>query len=196
MKSVRWDGGKPDILVKTKEIEMDCKSFQHELPDLVLTPGAMPSLAAAAHMKVCPPCTEEYLSFQKTFGLLDAWKAPDPSAYFDQKLAVRLREEQTAPRMGWLERLETRLRLNTGHNFRPALAGAMALVLIVGGGSFASINYSTHPAQPAPASATVRDLQILDRNEQAFQQLDILQQDDNTSAQPDTTSSPATPPTT
>ncbi len=173
---------------------MDCKSFQSELPDLVLTPGAKPSVAMVAHMRVCPPCAEEYLSFQGMFGMLDAWKAPEPTPYFDQKLAVRLREEQAAPPMGWFERLETRLRLNTGRNFRPAMVGAMALALIVGSGSFAGISYSTHPAQLAPASATVRDLQILDGNEQAFRQLEVLQQDDGDATQPHSTTPP--PPTT
>lgn len=158
----------------------DCKAFQNELPDLVLTPGARPSLAAVAHMKSCPPCAEEYLSFQQTFSLLDTWKAPEPTPYFDQKLAVRLREEQAAPRIGWVERLTTRLQLNTGRNFRPAMAGALALALVAAGaGSFAGFA----PAHPIEASATVNDLQILDRNEQALQQIDALQQDDDNGTQ-------------
>ena len=160
----------------------DCKIFQNELPDLVLTPGAKPSPAAVAHLRACPPCAEEYLSFQGTFSLLDTWTAPTPSSYFDQKLAVRLREEQAAPPMGWFERLTTRLQLNTGRSFRPAMAGALALVLVVAGaGSFAGIT-ATHPIQ---ASATVNDLQILDHNEQAFQQMDALQQDDDNGTQND-----------
>ena len=110
---------------------MDCKEFQGELPALVLTPGATPSVAAVAHMEVCPPCMEEYVSFQATFRALDAWELPEPTAYFDQKLAVRLREEQTAPRMGWLERLTTSLQLNTGRRFRPMVAGALALAMLV-----------------------------------------------------------------
>ena len=167
----------------------DCRSFQDELPELILTPGATPSLAAVAHMRVCPPCAEEYLSFQSTFSLLDTWKAPAPTPYFDQKLAVRLREEQAAPSMGWLERLTTRFQLNTGRNFRPALAGALALVLVVGGGSFAGLTPSRqlHPVQ---ASATVDDLQILDRNEQAFQQMDTLQQEDENNNQSPGSQSP------
>ena len=172
---------------------MDCMSFEKELPDLVLTVGAKPSVAAVAHMKVCPPCAEEYLSFQAMFGLLDSWQAPEPTPYFDQKLTVLLREEQAKPKMGWLERLETRLQLNTGRNFRPAMAGALALALAVGGGSFAGLNYQP-AAKPVATSATVRDLQILDRNEQAFQQLDVLQQDDDDSSQPANAQNQVTPP--
>ncbi len=162
---------------------MDCKEFQNELPELVLNPGTLPSTAAVAHMKVCPPCMEEYVSFQETFRALDAWEAPEPTRYFDQKLAVRLREEQAAPRMGWLERLTTSLQLNTGRNFRPMIAGALALALVVGGGSVVGAN-SFQSAQVPQASATLEDLQILDRNDQALQQLDRLQQADDDGGAP------------
>jgi hypothetical protein len=181
------------------EKNMDCKTFQNELPDLVLTANARPSLAQVAHMRACPPCAEEYLSFQSTFAALDAWHAPEPSPYFDQKLAVRIREEQAAPRLTWFERIQTRLLFNTGRNFRPAIVGALGLVLVIGGGGIAGINYSNVPAAPS-TSATVNDLQILDRNEQAFQQLDELQQDDNNAIQQDDnidnndTITPAAPP--
>ena len=174
---------------------MDCKTFQNELPDLVLTPGARPSVAAVAHMQVCPPCTEEYLSFKSTFAALDSWKAPEPTPYFDQKMAVLIREEQAQPAMGFFERLQARLLFNTGRNFRPAMIGALALVLTAGGGGVIGLN-TFHPAGAPQASATVNDLQILDRNEQAFQQMDELQVDDdnspNGSQSPDDGASPTT----
>jgi hypothetical protein len=174
---------------------MDCRNFEKELMDIVLTPNSTPSVAAVAHMKACPPCAEEYVSFQKTFSLLDTWQAPEPTPYFDQKLAVLIREEQAAPRMGWFESLATRLRFNTGRNFRPAMAGALSLALIVGGGSAFVISPS-HSGQPVQASATINDLQILDRNEQAFHQMDELQQDDDSGSQTNQDEAPAAPPTT
>jgi hypothetical protein len=127
-----------NILMDKTTMKIDCKSFQSELPDLVLTANARPSVAAVAHMRECPPCAEEYLSFQSTFAALDVWKAPEPSAYFDQKLAVRIR--------GGI----------VGINGVPGFQAPQV-------------------TQP---SAAVNDLQILDRNEQAFQQLDELQQED------------------
>ena len=172
----------------------DCRKFQTELPELVLTPGATPSPAAVAHMRSCPPCAEEYLSFQQTFSLLDSWRLPEPSSYFDQKLAVRLREEQAKPPMSWFERLSTRLLLNTGRNFRPAMAGALALALVAAGGSYVGLG-PLHGPQPVQASATVTDLQILDRNEQAFQQMDALQQDDDSGPQTNDDSGQSTNPT-
>ena len=107
--------------------------------------------------------------------LLDAWQSPEISPYFDQKLAVRLREEQASPAPGWLERIRTRLLLNTGRQFRPALATAMALLLIAGGGTV-GITAFQHP-QPVHVSAAVNDLLILDKNQQALQQVDQLLED-------------------
>ena len=163
---------------------MDCREFEKELPNLVLTANARPSLAAVSHMRACLPCAEEYLSFQKTFTALDTWLVPEPGPYFDQKLQVRIREEQAAPKMSWLESVRARLLFNTGHNFRPLMAGALGLVLMLGGGGIAGINYSKTQQQPV-ASATINDLQILDHNEQAFQQMDQLQQDEENEGQPD-----------
>jgi anti-sigma factor RsiW len=166
---------------------MNCKTCQSALPNLLLDPAASGNAAAHAHIAACAACAQELASLEATFALLDTWRAPQVSSYFDQKLAVRLREEQVAPPAGWFERLKTRLLLNTSRQFRPALAGGLALALIVGGGTFSISNYP-HP-QPVQASAAVNDLQILDKNEQALQQMDQLLQDDAT----DDTNS-ATPP--
>lgn len=173
---------------------MNCTNFREELPDLILTPGATPSVGAAAHLQECPPCTEEYVSFQKTFAVMDQWTAAEPSPYFDQKMRVRLREEQAAPQMSWFESLMTRMQLNTGRQFRPAMAGALALALIAGGGSFVGLKSSA--PKPVQASATVNDLQILDRNEQAFEQLDLLQQDEESAPQAPVEAGSSTQPST
>jgi hypothetical protein len=159
-----------------------CKAFQSELPDLVLTPNAKPSLAAVAHMRECPPCAEEYISFQATFSALSDWTTPEPTPYFDQKLAVRIREEQAAPKMSWIEAFRTRLLLNSSRHLRPVMVSAFALILVASGGGIAGINYANLPVQP---SATVNDLQILENNEQAFHQLDELQQEEEANPQQD-----------
>lgn len=169
---------------------MDCKDFQKELPDLVLTPDATPSAAAVAHLRTCPPCTEDYVSFQQTFSALEQWQPVEPSPYFDQKLSARIREEQASPAISWFERLQTMLLLNTGRNFRPALAGALSLAMVLGLGGIVGLGHSTRPMQ---ASATVNDLQILDRNTQAFEQMDLLQQEADTAPQPAETASPNSP---
>jgi anti-sigma factor RsiW len=164
---------------------MNCKTCQSVLPDLLLDAAAPSNTAARAHIATCAACAQELASLEATFDLLDTWHAPVVSPYFDQKLAVRLREEQAAPPAGWFERLKTSLLLNTGRQFRPAMAGALALVLVVGGGSFGIATYP-HP-QPVQPSAAVNDLQLLDKNEQALQQMDQLLQDNATDEAPSAT---------
>ena len=158
---------------------MNCRSCLTSLPNLLLDATAPSNAAAREHLAACPACNEQFRSLQATFDLLDAWKAPEPSPYFDQKLAVRIREEQAAPPAGWFERMRARLLFNTGRQFRPALVATLALVIIAGGGTAADL--SLQPAAPVQASATINDLQILDNNAQAIQTMDQLLQDDGSS---------------
>ncbi len=166
--------------------KMNCKTCQDALPNLLFDPSAPENAAARAHMATCAACAQELASITATMSLLDTWQAPEVSPYFDQKLAVRIREEQAAPAPGWFERIRTRLLLNTGRQFRPALAGVMALLLIAGGGTFGISTFHT-----APVSATVNDFQILDKNEQALQQVDQVLDD---AAAPADTQQDTTPP--
>jgi hypothetical protein len=168
---------------------MNCRDCQTALPDLLLDPAASSNAAAREHVAHCAACEKELKALQATFALLDTWKAPEPSPYFDQKMAIRLREEQALAPAGWFERLKSRFLFNTGRQFRPALAGALALVLVVGGGTFADLSPFSHPQ--VQASATVQDLQILDKNDQTFQTMDQLLQDD-ASTDDSTTDSPTT----
>jgi hypothetical protein len=154
---------------------MKCKDCQSVFLDLLLDSGSPANVAAKNHVEGCAECASEFKSLQATFALLDDWKAPEPSAYFDQKLSVLLREQQSQMPAGWFERLKSRLQFNTGRQFRPAMAGALALVLVVGGGTFADVSGFLRP-QPQ-TSATVQDLQILDKNDQALQTMDQLLQD-------------------
>lgn len=162
----------------------DCKSV---LPDLLLEPTAPSNRAALAHVDTCADCRAELASLQRTLSMLDEWKAPDPSPYFSQRLAARLRDEQNAAPAGWLERLRTYILLNTGRQFRPALAMAMLIVLLIGGGTIADLRLQHANRE---ASATVTDLQIFDKNDQALQTMDQLFQDE--SAPDDSTLQPLT----
>jgi anti-sigma factor RsiW len=164
---------------------MICRDCKPVLPDLLFDPAAPSNSTARAHIESCAECRAELAELQATFALLDEWKAPEPSPYFNQKLAVRLREEQSAPPATWLERMRARLLFNTGRQFRPAFAAALALVLVVGGGTFA--NFEIQSAR-REASAAITDLQVFDKNDQALQTMDLLIQDeasaDDTTAQP------------
>ncbi len=157
---------------------MICQDCQSALPELLLDPSAASNAAAREHLESCFACNEEFQSLEATFALLDSWEAPEPSPYFDQKLAVRLREAQALPPAGWFERMRSRFLFNTGRQFRPAMAGALGLVLLVAGGTFADLSGFPHSSK-ASVSATVNDLQILDKNDQALQTMSILLQDDS-----------------
>ncbi|WP_183760069.1 hypothetical protein RBB78_14055 [Tunturiibacter empetritectus] len=155
---------------------MICKDCQSAIVDLLLDPAAPASREMQAHIESCAACAQEFKSMQATFALLDTWQAPEPSPYFDQKLAVRLREEQALAPAGWFEKLKARLLFNTGRQLRPALAGGLALILLVGGETVANLTGFHHSAPQT--SAAVQDLQILDKNDQALQTMDQLLQDD------------------
>lgn len=164
---------------------MNCKTCQDELPNLLFDPAAPGNASVRTHIAACSACARELAAFESTMSLLDTWQVPEVSPYFDQKLAVLLREEQASPAPGLFERIKTRLLLNTGRQLRPALAGTMALLLVAGGGTVGISAWQR--TQTIHASATVNDLQILDKNEQALQQMDQLLDDDapdNTSAPP------------
>ena len=156
---------------------MICKDCKFALADLISDPTAPAPQGVRVHLASCPDCTREFDSMKSTFALLDHWQAPEPSAYFNQKLSVRLREEQGLAPAGWFEKLKLRLLLNTGRQMRPALAGGLALLLVAGGGAVLDLSTISHPHPPA--SATVQDLQILDKNEQAIQTMDQLLQPDS-----------------
>jgi hypothetical protein len=172
-----------------ERVTMNCRDCKSALPDLLLDPAASSNATAREHAASCSACEKELKSLEATLALLDSWKAPEPSPYFDQKMAIRLREEESLAPAGWFERLKSRFLFNTGRQFRPVLAGALALVLVVGGGTFADLSVFSHPQ--IEASATVQDLQILDKNEQALQTMDQLLQDDS-SADDGTTAPPTT----
>lgn len=155
-----------------------CAACEKALPDLLLDPAARDQPAMRAHLAACPACAEQLHALQRTMATLDEWAAPEPSPWFDSRMAARLREEQAAAPENVWERLRSRILFNTGRQFRPALAGALALALLIGGGTAVKLGGVLHSSTPQ-MSATVEDLQILDRNDQAIQTMDQLLDDDN-----------------
>jgi hypothetical protein len=117
---------------------------------------------------------------------MDAWEAPEPSPYFNTRLAARLREEKANPPAGWWERMRARLLYGSNLQLRPVAAGALALLLMMGGGTAFWMQQST-PRPTPQESATVHDLQLLDGNAQVYQQLNSLDADlDDDSGNPST----------
>ncbi|HUZ04857.1 MAG TPA: hypothetical protein VMU62_05835 [Acidobacteriaceae bacterium] len=165
---------------------MKCYKLKSFLPDLVFDPASVPS-AVQNHLRVCTTCRAEVEALQgemqSTLRLLDDWKAPEPSPYFDVRMAARLHEARQAEPDGFLERIRQRLSYGSPQHLRPAMAAALALVMIVGGGSYAGF-FSLH-GQPAVTSATVHDLQLLDANDATIQQLNAFDDDSDSGSTAD-----------
>jgi hypothetical protein len=133
---------------------------------------------ARKHIAECAGCAEELAAMQKTWKLLDEWQAPEPSPFFDAKLYARMRVEQTTAPASFFERAKAWLLYSSKLQMRQLAAGALATVVVIGGGTFALLDYQ-QPAPVAQTSATVGDLQSYDGNAQLFQQLNALDGDED-----------------
>lgn len=116
--------------------------------------------------------------------LLDEWKAPEVSPWFDARVAARFREEQARAPESLFARLRDGWLFNSHAVTRPLMAGAMAVLLVAGGGSYWQATHMSAKARPASMSATLQDLQILDNDDQAIQQMDQLLDDSDGDASP------------
>jgi anti-sigma factor RsiW len=158
------------------KLNTDCKTCRTHLPDLLLDEGyAASHPELEAHLESCTTCRTELTELRSTFALLDEFAAPEPSPYFDTRLHARLREAQAAEPESLWERTRAFFLYSTGRSFRPLAVSALALVLVVGGGSAFLPGHLHQPAVTAnAASATVDDLKVLDNNAQAEQQMGQL----------------------
>ncbi len=157
---------------------MTCPEIKNNLAELVYESRPLPD-EMRNHLAKCAGCTAELAEMEATWKLLDEWQAPEPSAFFDAKLYARLRTEQATAPASLFERAKAWLLYSTNLQMRPVAAGALAMVLAVGGGTFALLDHETAAPQ---TSATVRDLQSYDGNAQLFQQLNALDGDEDNGA--------------
>lgn len=158
---------------------MICRKLETEFkkvtPDLLLDPERVPA-AVRAHVDGCADCRRELAELQATMTALDGWEDVEPSPFFDARMAARMREEQSARPAGLLERMRTRLVLGSTHQVRALAMGALAVLMLIGGGTYAGLQ-GFRPAAtvtPSGTSATIRDLQSMDQNAQLFHQMDML----------------------
>lgn len=156
---------------------MDCNTCRTNLLELLDADGAASRPEVAAHLAACAHCRAELEELRATFALLDEWQAPEPTPYFDQRLHARLREAAAAKPEGLWERISSFVKFSTGRQFRPAMTGALAAVLLLAG-SGTYFGLEGFGSKVAP-SATVNDLKVLDNNAQVEQQLDQLLDNSN-----------------
>jgi predicted anti-sigma-YlaC factor YlaD len=141
---------------------MKCDEIKEMMVDVAA--GAEEATPAMnEHLLSCSACANKLSDMRKTMALLDEWQAPEPSPYFDTRLAARMREERAKPqRAAWLSWFRA-----------PVLAGAMALVLMMVGG----VNWFKTAPPPPPVAAlgtAVGDLQALDKNGDLYANFDVL----------------------
>jgi hypothetical protein len=164
---------------------MNCNEIRERLLDLAagVDPGT-PEIGQ--HMASCADCAGKIEELRQTMALLDEWKAPEPSPFFDTRLQARLRQEAAAPHAAWFNWLR-----------RPALVFSLAAVLVVGSVIAGSRSYlfqtgeiATNPpvpAAPARPGSAVGDLQALERNNDLYADFDML---DELQVQRDVTANP------
>ena len=134
------------------------------------------------HLAGCGACAGKMEEFRQTMALLDEWKAPEPSPYFDVRFQARLREEMAKPAMGWLQWIR-----------RPALAVSLVAVMVIGISLFHGDGVLRHGQVSTVANIQVQpgtavgDLQTLDKNEDLYSDFDVL---DDLQVQQDVTANP------
>ena len=148
---------------------MNCRNIHDQLPDVAL--GLTPAPPEVeAHVAECRECATTLEALRATMNLLDEWKAPEPSPYWDVRMQARLREEQQKATSGWLQWFR-----------RPALSLVAALSLVLGIGLYQIgrfMHESDNPPEAAafhaPTGTAVSDLQFLDKHSDLLQNFDAL----------------------
>lgn len=151
-----------------------CAGMETKLADLLLDPENAPA-KVKTHVAACDGCQRELEELRATMGLMDAWEAPEPNPYWTTRFEARLREEKAKP-ASWLERLKARIAYGPQMQTRPLVALTMALVVLLGGGTYLDI-YWEKPASVPPQTAVVHDLQTLDNNAQLLDQMESIADD-------------------
>jgi len=144
---------------------MTCNQMRELMPDLAAGLSAITS-EMKNHFQGCAECSGKLEAFRQTMRLLDEWKVPEASPYFDVRLRARLREEQTKQPEGWLQWLR-----------RPALAVSFAVLIAVGVTLFPKGETgqpTTKTAVAAEPGTAVGDLQALDKDHELYSDFDVL----------------------
>jgi hypothetical protein len=150
-----------------KEAVMKCNEISELMPDLAAGFDAVtPELNQ--HLEGCAGCAAKLNEFRQTMALLDEWKAPEPSPYFDVRLHARMREEAARQPMGWWQWLR-----------KPALAVSLAVLMVMSVTLFRT-DAGRNPTQDGPRAmvagpgTAVGDLQALDKNSELYSDFELL----------------------
>src|SRR5258708_3832373 len=128
------------------------------------------------HLEDCAACGAKLEQIRQSMALLDEWRAPQPSPYFDVRLQARLREEMARPQSGWLQWLR-----------RPALVAVGVGSFFARGGGIYHAGGNDRIVQQLQPGTAVSDLQALDRNHELYSDFELL---DELSVQNEVTANP------
>jgi hypothetical protein len=132
----------------------------------------------SSHLANCAECAKLLQALQQTMSVMDEWKSPEPSPYFNTRLNARLaelkREEATAPvgMLAWMHKPVFGLPI-----WRPVVAGIVTFALAVAVGLHnrpADITITPHTGNAVGASTAVSDLQKLEKNQDLYSDFDLL----------------------
>ena len=163
---------------------MNCKEIRELLPDVAAGMASQTS-EVTAHVASCDTCAAKLDGLRQTMALLDEWKVPEPSPYFDSRLHARLRDDVQRPASVW-----SWIR-------KPALALSFAALIVAGALAIGNRSYFTQlqsintqppvPAVPIEPGTAVGDLQALEKNQSLYADFDVL---DELQVQDDVTANP------
>jgi predicted anti-sigma-YlaC factor YlaD len=145
---------------------MKCEEIFELMPDLAAgMDSATPEVND--HLTSCAACAEKLDEMRKTMALLDEWRAPEPSPYFDTRLMARVREEKAKP-SSWLAWMR-----------KPALAVSLAVLMVMSITLFRTDAGKTVSDRGSIATAVepgsaVSDLQAIANNGELYSDFDVL----------------------
>ena len=152
----------------------NCDDIRELMPELAAASGdpvsevggsEVSGAEVKAHLQSCAACSAEVESFRRTMALLDEWKAPEPSPYFDVRMQAKLREEIAVTKRpaGWLHWLR-----------KPVFAVSLTVAVVAG----VTLVETGHAPQSGPVAVepgtAVGDLQALDKNHDLYSDFDVL----------------------
>jgi len=146
---------------------MKCNDICELMPDIAAGPDTT-TPEVSGHLQSCAACAGKLAEVRQTMALLDEWRVPDPSPYFDTRLMARVREEKGEP-SGWWQWLR-----------KPALAVSLAVLMVMsvvlfrndaGLSNHGDGQVATMVAEPGSA---VSDLNALDKNSELYSDFDVL----------------------
>lgn len=147
---------------------MSCEQLQELMPEVAMG-SETPSPEMKSHLEACGKCAETLEAMRTTMAMLDEWKAPEPSPYFDTRMQALFREEK--------EKAPTGVFAGVITWFRRPVFGIATVAVLAFGAAFLTGDHLPQVQKNVPAQVrgtAVADLQMLDKQSDLLQDFDAL----------------------